>query len=78
MSPTPRRYFPANLSPVPGGNNRQGQQTFVPLPELDGGSHRMKIKFRHLADIRPFANNLRHNDNAVDAVAACIREFGFR
>ncbi len=38
----------------------------------------MKIELRKLADIRPYENNPRHNDDAVDAVAASIREFGFR
>jgi DNA modification methylase len=38
----------------------------------------MKIEFRKLADIRPYENNPRVNDDAVEAVAASIREFGFR
>jgi DNA modification methylase len=38
----------------------------------------VKIELRKLADIRPYENNPRHNDDAVDAVAASIREFGFR
>ena len=38
----------------------------------------MKIEPRKLADIRPYENNPRHNDDAVDAVVASIREFGFR
>ncbi|MDW8267470.1 MAG: ParB N-terminal domain-containing protein, partial [Gemmataceae bacterium] len=38
----------------------------------------MKIELRKLSDIRPYANNPRHNDDAVAAVAASIREFGFR
>jgi hypothetical protein len=33
---------------------------------------------RRLADIRPYENNPRHNDGAVDAVAASIQAFGFR
>ena len=31
-----------------------------------------------ITDIRPYENNPRINDDAVDAVAASIREFGFR
>jgi DNA modification methylase len=38
----------------------------------------MKIELRNLSDIKPYENNPRLNDDAVDAVAASIREFGFR
>ncbi|MEZ6233428.1 MAG: DNA modification methylase [Phycisphaerales bacterium] len=38
----------------------------------------MKIEIRPLADITPYEKNPRHNDSAVDAVAASLREFGFR
>src|SRR3989449_4527526 len=38
----------------------------------------MNIKMRRLSDIRPYENTPRLNDSAVDAVAASIREFGFR
>ncbi len=38
----------------------------------------MLIEQRALADVRPYPNNPRHNDEAVAAVAASIREFGFR
>jgi DNA modification methylase len=38
----------------------------------------MHIEMRPLADIKPYASNPRHNDGAVDAVAASIRAFGFR
>jgi DNA modification methylase len=38
----------------------------------------MDIEMRPLASIRPYANNPRHNEAAVDAVVASIREFGFR
>jgi DNA modification methylase len=38
----------------------------------------MKIELRKLSEIRPYANNPRQNDAAVDAVAASIRQFGFR
>ena len=38
----------------------------------------MKIENRNLGDIRPYDNNPRLNYEAVDAVAASLREFGFR
>lgn len=38
----------------------------------------MKIEMWKTSDITPYANNPRINDAAVDAVAASIREFGFR
>lgn len=38
----------------------------------------MQIEMRPIGQIRPYANNPRRNDQAVDAVAASIREFGFR
>jgi ParB-like chromosome segregation protein Spo0J len=38
----------------------------------------MEITLRPLSDIRPYFNNPRINDPAVRAVAASIREFGFR
>jgi len=33
---------------------------------------------RNVEDVKPYEHNPRHNDAAVDAVAASIREFGFR
>src|SRR5262245_31966886 len=38
----------------------------------------MKVEMRKLSEITPYDNNPRVNDPAVDAVAASIREFGFR
>src|SRR5260370_3043554 len=38
----------------------------------------MQVELRPIATIRPYENNPRINDQAVDAVAASIREFGFR
>ena len=38
----------------------------------------MQVKLRPLATIKPYDNNPRHNDGAVAAVAASIKEFGFR
>jgi DNA modification methylase len=38
----------------------------------------MKIELRNLVDVIPYEKNPRLNDDAVAAVAASIREFGFR
>ncbi len=38
----------------------------------------MLVEMRSLGSIRPYENNPRQNDDAVQAVAASIREFGFR
>jgi DNA modification methylase len=38
----------------------------------------MRVKSWNIERIKPYANNPRINDHAVDAVVASIREFGFR
>ena len=38
----------------------------------------MKIEFLELSRIKPYDNNPRQNDQAVEAVARSIRQFGFR
>ena len=38
----------------------------------------MKIELWTLSKIKPYPNNPRLNDDAVEAVAASLREFGFR
>src|SRR5260370_38002310 len=38
----------------------------------------VQIELRPIASIRPYHNNPRHNDAAVDAAAASIREFGWQ
>src|SRR5207244_12636247 len=38
----------------------------------------MYVELRPIDTIRPYENNPRVNDPAVDAVAASIRQFGFR
>lgn len=38
----------------------------------------MKIELKPLGSIQPYPNNPRINDDAVESVAASIREFGFR
>src|SRR5690349_3135926 len=40
--------------------------------------HRMKVELRRLSDVQPYENNPRLNDDAVEAVMASLREFGFR
>jgi len=38
----------------------------------------MDIELRRIDQIKPYDKNPRHNDDAVDAVANSITEFGFR
>jgi len=38
----------------------------------------MEVEFRNIDDIRPYEKNPRVNDQAVEAVAASLREYGFR
>lgn len=38
----------------------------------------MNIIEKKVSDLIPYANNPRHNEDAVDVVAASIREFGFK
>ena len=38
----------------------------------------MHIEMRPISDVRPYENNPRQNEAAVDAVAESIRQFGFR
>lgn len=39
---------------------------------------KLKVEYRNIADLNPYENNPRLNDGAVDAVAASIKEFGFK
>lgn len=39
---------------------------------------KVNVVYRNTADLVPYANNPRVNDGAVDAVAASIKEFGFK
>jgi DNA modification methylase len=43
-----------------------------------GGVLLMHVELRDINDIKPYPNNPRHNDHAIDAVAASILAFGFR
>jgi len=38
----------------------------------------MDVEMRDIGDVKPYEGNPRQNADAVDAVAASIREFGFR
>jgi len=38
----------------------------------------MKIELRKTSEVKPYEQNPRHNDQAVDAVAHSIKEYGFR
>lgn len=39
---------------------------------------KVKILYKKIDELVPYANNPRHNDGAVDAVAESIKEFGFK
>ena len=38
----------------------------------------MEIENRKISELKPYANNPRHNEDAIEAVAASIKEFGFK
>lgn len=38
----------------------------------------MKLTYKKIEELIPYENNPRKNDNAVDAVAASIKKFGFK
>ena len=38
----------------------------------------LRVKYVPISDVRPYEGNPRRNDQAVDAVAASLREFGWR
>jgi hypothetical protein len=38
----------------------------------------LAVRLRDIDSIRPYERNPRYNDNAIDAVAASLKEFGFR
>lgn len=38
----------------------------------------MMIEYLNIGDIKPYENNPRHNEDAVEAVANSIKEFGFK
>lgn len=38
----------------------------------------IQIEYRSVDDLIPYINNPRHNENAVEAVASSIKNFGFK
>src|SRR3954454_2009421 len=65
------------VSPVCPRNSRSGRIG----PVFDLGTQRsctMHVEMRSIDSIWPYENNPRHNDAAVEAVAASIQAFGFR
>lgn len=42
------------------------------------GNKRINIVYKKVADLSPYENNPRNNDEAVDYVAKSIKEFGFK
>ena len=38
----------------------------------------MEIVYKKIEDLKPYVNNPRLNDNAVEMVANSIKEFGFK
>src|SRR5260370_1470150 len=61
-----------------GGTSRTTPQS-VFIPAFHPTEQRiMDIEMRKLSEVKPYENNPRINDAAVDAVAASIKEFGFR
>lgn len=38
----------------------------------------IRIEYKKISEIKPYRNNPRKNDKAVDAVATSIKEFGFK
>jgi len=45
---------------------------------MDAPAEKFTVELRTIDDIRPYERNPRINDQAVDAVAASLAEFGFR
>ena len=74
----PIRYFPEVILPRhPRGSSCLIEQSLFCLSEIKE-IRDMKIEQWKIGDVKPYENNPRINDAAVDAVAASIQEFGFR
>lgn len=41
-------------------------------------SHKLKVQYWPIDDVKPYPNNPRNNDDAVEYVANSIREFSFQ
>ena len=48
------------------------------MKEKNTDKNMLQVELRDIDSIRPYEKNPRINDKAVDAVAASLREFGFR
>ena len=70
------RYFPAKARAATNGNSYETRESFIFLPEI--GITPMHIELWDVSRIRPYDKNPRINDQAVEAVMASNREFGFR
>lgn len=46
--------------------------------DTSGMSHKLKVQYWPIDDVRPYPNNPRNNDEAVEYVANSIREFSFQ
>src|SRR6202030_584969 len=67
---SPRKLRPRDPSTAP--------VTLAPEQHLQEEAPTMQVELRPISSIRPYESNPRINDAAVDAVAASIKEFGFR
>src|SRR5262249_21196612 len=69
-------------NPTPGGHSARFADlaAFCVLLQSPTMNRRttVKVELRNVSEIKPYAHNPRLNDQAVAAVAASIREFGFR
>jgi len=77
---SPRLLSGTEAWPTSPANDGPTLSSGCPKREMEDARRRpiMQIELRPIASIRPYENNPRINDQAVDAVAASIREFGFR
>jgi DNA modification methylase len=60
------------------GNSGETHDSLFSLSERPRSRPAMKIELWKITDVTPYPGNPRQNDDAVDAVAASLREFGFR
>lgn len=68
-----RCWFFLRYNPFEQGASEEG--AFCVFCFMEGN---MNIIYKGLEEIRPYANNPRNNDDAVEAVANSIKEFGFK
>src|SRR6266849_10383870 len=77
---SPRLLSGTEAWPTSPANDGPTLSSGCPKREMEDARRRpiMQIELRPISAIRPYKNNPRINDQAVDAVAASIREFGFQ